>query len=437
MPDAEGMARKPIGTEERFEEFINELFTAVGHADRREPLRAYVAGLLLPGERKSVEPMAARIDPRHVESRHQSMHHFVADAPWDERAVIRVARDWALAQFERHGPVEAWVVDDTGIPKKGKHSVGVARQYCGVLGKQDNCQVAVTVSLVNEVLSVPAAHRLYLPEVWANDPGRRKLARVPAEIEFQTKWQIARDEIAKLLEAGVPKAPVVSDAGYGTTTEFRDWLAGQDLVYALGVQGEVTVWSEDNPPPAPKAWPGKGRPPTLLRRTGDTQPLTIVELAASLPSSAWKSIRWRSGTKGDMRSRFARVRVRAAHRDYWRTEPRPEEWLLIEWPKGERSPTKSWLSNVSAETTITDLVNLVKLRWRIERDYQELKDEIGLDHYEGRSWPGFHHHAALCIAAYAFLVAERARLSPPAPLAFLQAAPLPRGFRPRGSPAKT
>jgi len=437
MPEAMGMARKSVATEARFQEYVSRLFEAVGHADRREPLRAYIAGLLLPGERKSVEPMAARIDPRHVESRHQSMHHFVADAPWDEHAVIRVARDWAVEQFERHGPVEAWVVDDTGIPKKGKHSVGVARQYCGVLGKQDNCQVAVTVSLVNEVMSVPAAHRLYLPETWANDRTRRKVARVPAEVEFQTKWQIARDEIARLLEDGVPKAPVISDAGYGTTTEFRDWLAARELVYAVGVQGEVTVWSEENQPPSPKAWAGRGRPATLLRRTDDTRPRSVAQLASSLPPSAWKSIRWRSGTKGDMRSRFARVRVRAAHRDYWRTEARPEEWLLIEWPTGEAAPTKFWLSNVAVETTITDLVNLVKLRWRIERDYQELKDEIGLDHYEGRNWPGFHHHAALCIAAYAFLVAERARLSPPAPLAFLKAAPLPRGFRPRGSPAKT
>ncbi len=431
------MAKKSAGTEVRFQEFVSRLFESIGHVDRCEPLRAYVAGLLLLGERKSVEPMAAKIDPRHIESRHQSMHHLVAEAPWDECAVLRVARDWALEQFERHGPVEAWVVDDTGIPKKGKHSVGVARQYCGVLGKQDNCQVAVTVSLVNEVMSVPAAHRLYLPEVWANDRGRRKIVRVPEEIEFQTKWQIARDEIARLLADGVPKAPVISDAGYGTTTEFRDWLAAQDLVYGVGVQGEVTVWTTDNPPPEPAAWKGRGRPATLLRRTEDTQPCSVAKLALSLDSSAWKSIRWRSGTKGDMRSRFARVRVRAAHRDYWRSEARPEEWLLVEWPTGESAPTKFWLSNVSVDTNLTDLVNLVKLRWRIERDYQELKDEIGLDHYEGRNWPGFHHHAALCIAAYAFLVAERARLSPPAPLAFLKAPAIPRGFRPRGSPAKT
>jgi SRSO17 transposase len=175
----------------------------------------------------------------------------------------------------------------------------------------------------------------------------------------------------------------------------------------------------------------------LLRRSPDAKPVTISELALQLPASAWRSIRWRGGTKGDMRSRFARVRVRPAHRDYWRTEPRPEEWLLIEWPTGEKEPTKAWLSNVSTNVTITDLVHLAKIRWRIERDYQELKDEIGIDHYEGRGWTGFHHHGALCIAAYAFLIAERARLSPPAPLAFLQAPPVPRGFRPRGSPAKT
>ena len=431
------MAKKLVSTESRFEEYLTRLFDVVGHADRQEPLRAYVAGLLLPGERKSVEPMAARIDPRHTESRHQSMHHFVADAPWSAEEMVRVARDWALEQFDRHGPVEAWVVDDTGIPKKGKHSVGVARQYCGVLGKQDNCQVAVTVSLVNEVMSIPAAHRLYLPEKWADDQARRAVARVPEDIEFQTKWQIARDQIARLLEEGVPIAPVVADAGYGTTTDFRDWLAARGLVYAVGVQSEVTVWFEDAQPSPPKEWTGRGRPPTLLRRTDDSKPMAVAELALALPKSAWKSIRWRGGTKGDMRSRFACVRVRAAHRDYWRREPRPEEWLLIEWPTGEDAPTKFWLSNVSAETTITDIVYLAKLRWRIERDYQELKDEIGLDHYEGRGWLGFHHHAALCIAAYAVLVAERARLSPPAPLAFLKAPPGPRGFRPRGSPSKT
>jgi SRSO17 transposase len=431
------MARKLASTGERFAEYLARLGEVIGHADRREPLRAYMAGLLLPGERKSVEPMAAKVDPRNVESRHQSMHHFVAEAPWEAREVIRAARDWALEQFDRHAPIQAWVIDDTGIPKKGKHSVGVARQYCGVLGKQDNCQVAVSITLTNDVLSVPAAYRLYLPESWAEDKGRRRIARVPEEVQFRKKWQIALDEIDHLLADGIPKAPVVMDAGYGTTTELRDELAARDLVYVAGVQGEVTVWPEGELPAPPKPYEGRGRPPTLLRRAEDAKPVSVDELASTLPKTAWRSIRWRAGTKGDMRSRFARVRVRAAHRDYWRSEPRPEEWLLIEWPRGEKSPTKFWLSNVVPDATITDLVHLAKARWRIERDYQELKDEIGIDHYEGRGWIGFHHHGALCIAAYAFLVAERARLSPPAPLAFLQAPAIPRGFRPRGSPAKT
>lgn len=434
MPEAAAMARKLAKTEERFAEYLDRLFAAVGHADRREPLRAYMAGLMLPGERKSVEPMAAKIDPRNVESRHQSMHHFVADARWDAHAVIRVARDWALEQIGRHGPIEAWVVDDTGIPKKGKHSVGVARQYCGVLGKQDNCQVAVSISLANETLSVPAAYRLYLPEVWAEDMDRRRKARVPDEVVFQKKWQIALTEIDRLLADGVPRAPVVMDAGYGTTTELRDELMARDLVYMAAVQSEVTVWPDGEEPLGPKPYSGRGRPPTLLQRSAETKPVSVGALARALPRTAWRSIRWRSGTKGDMRSRFARVRVRAAHRDYWRREPRPQEWLLIEWPTDEKEPTRFWLSNVSAEAAITDLVRLAKIRWRIERDYEELKDELGLDHYEGRGWIGFHHHAALCIAAYAFLIAERARLSPPAPLAFLQTPAVPKGFRPRGSP---
>ena len=431
------MARNVAATESRFTEYLEQLFEAVGHADRREPLRAYLAGLLLPGERKSVEPMAAKIDPRNVRSRHQSMHHFVADAPWDADAVIKAAREYALAQIQRHGPIEAWVIDDTEIPKKGKHSVGVARQYCGVLGKQDNCQVAVSISVATELASVPAAYRLYLPETWAQDDDRRTVARVPKEIEFQKKWQIALAQIDQLLRDGVQTAPVVMDAGYGTTTEFRDELVRRGLRYVAGVQGEVTVWPEGQQPSPAKPYSGRGRPPTLLRRSADTQPMTVSSLAAALPKSAWRSVGWRAGTKGEMRSRFARVRVRAAHRDYNRREPRMEEWLLIEWPEGEESPTKFWLSNLPAKTSLEHLVRLAKIRWWIERDYQELKDELGIDHYEGRGWAGFHHHGALCIAAYSFLIAERARLSPPVPLAFLQVPPVPRGFRPRGSPTPT
>ncbi len=422
---------------ERLEGYLERLGAAIGHADRHEPLRAYVTGLLLPGERKSVEPMAARIDPRHVRARHQSMHHLVASAPWDERELLRSARDYALEPLERHAPVGAWVIDDTGMPKKGRMSVGVARQDCGQLGKQDNCQVAVTISLVNTVMSVPSAYRLYLPEAWAKDRRRCGEAGIPQEVTFRKKWEIALEEIDQLLADDLPRAPVVADAGYGTATEFRDGLTARQLLYAVGISEDATVWPEGSAPlvlaPAPPQAHRPGRPATRLRRTAKHQPVSVRALAVRLSATHWREVRWREGTKGTRRSRFAAVRVRAAHRDYHRTAPRDLEWLLIEWPAPEKEPIKSWLSTVASRVRIEALVRLVKIRWRIERDYQEMKDELGLDHYEGRGWRGFHHHGVLCIAAYAYLAAERARLSPPAPLAFLKPAPVPKGFRPRGA----
>ena len=406
----------------------------MGHADRRGPLEAYLTGLLLPGTRKSVEPMAARIAPRHVSRTHQSMHHFVANAPWEDRAVLAVARDWALTQLERHAPVEAWVVDDTAIPKKGKHSVGVARQYCSVLGKQDNCQVAVSVSLVNTTMSVPGAWRLYLPEKWSNDPERRAEAGIPEDVVFLEKWRIALEEIDALLADDLPPAPIVSDAGYGDITAFREGLTERGFSYALGIKGSTTVWPPGEQPLAPKRRSGLGRPPTLLRRARRHKPVSARELADQLPHKAWKTVRWREGTKGTMRSRFAALRVRPAHRDELRREARPVEWLLIEWPARASEPTKYWLSTVPDEIGLAEIVSLAKIRWRIERDYEELKDELGLDHYEGRGWRGFHHHGTLCMAAYCFLAAERGRLSPPQAVAFLKPASLPQGFVPRGSP---
>jgi SRSO17 transposase len=419
---------------ERFEGYVERLAEAVGHADRRWPLEAYLTGLLLPGERKSVEPMAARMDPRHVSRAHQSMHHFVANAPWDSRAVLAVARDWALTQLERHAPIGAWVVDDTGIPKKGRHSVGVAWQYCGALGKTANCQVAVSVSLANKTMSVPAAWRLYLPRSWTADPGRRAAAGIPREVGFLRKWEIALEEIDRLLEEDLPPAPVVADAGYGDTSGFRDGLTARGLSYVVGIKPETTAWPPGREPLPPQPYTGRGRPPRRVLRDEGHRPLPVRELAAGLARKAWKQIRWREGSKGTLGSRFAAVRVRPAHRDELRVEPRPAEWLLIEWPEGEAEPTKFWLSTVPEDVDLAELVSLARIRWRIERDYQEMKDELGLDHYEGRGWRGFHHHGILCMAAYCFLAAERGRLSPPQALAFLQPAALPKGFRPRGAP---
>ena len=341
------------------------------------------------------------------------MHHFVATAPWDAQEIVKVARDYALKEFEHHGGVEAWILDDTAYPKKGTHSVGVGRQYCGVLGKQENCQVAVTLSLANELMSVPAAYRLYLPQDWAADRARRRVAGVPDEVLFQTKTQIALDEIDRLVADGVAKAPVVMDAFYGRATELRDEIAKRGMQYVAAIREDTTVYMAG-------------------RAAGN--PIAVKELASSLPKSVWKSVWWRHGTKGDMRSRFALLRVRAAKKEPGQRTERPIEWLLIEWPTSEPAPVKYWLCNLPTGTRISKIVNLAQMRWRVERDYEELKGELGLDHYEGRGWLGFHHHGALCIAAYAFLAAERARLSPPHPLSFLRPAPLPTGFRPRGSP---
>lgn len=418
----------------RFEEYLSCLGGALGHADRVEPLRAYLTGLLLPGERKNVEAMAAKVDPRHVSARHQSMNHFAAQAPWDEAKLLAVARDWALTQMERHGPVEAWVVDDTGIPKKGKHSVGVARQYCGILGKQENCQVAVAVSLTQSLMSMPAAWRLYLPKAWAGDKKRRRKAGVPPEVRFQEKWRIALDQMDALLDEQLPPAPVVADSGYGDITGFREGVTERCLSYVMEVKAATTVWAPGTEPRAPRRKKKTGRPPTRLRRSGTRKPLAIGELCRSLPASLWERVRWREGTRGTMESLFAAVRVRPAHRDIHRHEPREVEWLLAERTRKNAPPHKFWLSTIPERASLEDLVRLAKIRWRVERDFQELKSELGLDHYEGRGWRGFHRHAVLCIAAYAFLAAERARLSPPQPLAFLRAAALPEGFRPRGAP---
>jgi SRSO17 transposase len=367
---------------QRFHAYVERLTAALGHQDRHGPLRAYVTGLCLPGDRKSIEPMAARIDPRHVRARHQSMHHFVANAAWDDAAVLRVARETMLAALDRHGPVAAWVVDDTGIPKKGRYSVGVARQYCGVLGKQDNCQVAVSVSVAHEHASIPVAYRRYLPETWAKDRGRRRTAGVPDTVEFHPKWQIALEQITLLTSEGVPAAPVIADAGYGVVTAFREALTAQGLAYMVGISTETTVWAPGRGPlPAPK-YRGHGRPPTLVRRTRRHRPLSVRTMAQQLPADAWRTVTWRQGTRGAMRSRFAAVRVRPAHRDDWRSTPRPEEWLLIEWPRTEAAPIKYWLSTLPPTATRAELVQLAMLRWRIERDYQELKDELGLDHFE-------------------------------------------------------
>jgi SRSO17 transposase len=425
----------PGAQQKRLAAYLDGLAQAAGHADRTEPLKAYCTGLLLPGERKSVEPMAARLAPDNVRRTHQSLHHVVADAPWSDDTVLRQVRKYAVAAMTEKEPVAAWVVDDTGFVKKGTHSVGVARQYCGQVGKRENCRVAVSLSVTTQTASLPVAWRLYLPESWAQDPERREQAGVPEEIRFATKPAIALEQIRGAVEEGIPTAPVLGDAGYGNDTQFREGVTALRLLYVLGVSSSTTVWKVGEGPLPKKAWSGRGQPPKRLRRDANHRPVAVLALAQGLPERAWKSLTWRPGTKGRLRSRFAAVRVRPAHRDEKRTEPRPEEWLLIEWPKGEAEPTKYWMSTLPAGTKLRDLVFLAKLRWIIERDYEELKQELGLGHFEGRGWRGFHHHATLCIAAYGFLVAERSRFSPSARASQLGLSlpQIPTHFRPRGA----
>lgn len=424
------------GEEARFAEFIEALASVIGHADRVPPLTDYCTGLLLPCARKSVEPLAAVTAPERVAAQHQSLLHFVANAPWSDERLLAKVREFVLPSIERHGPIRAWIIDDTSFPKQGRHSVGVARQYCGQLGKRANCQVAVSLSLANNFASLPVAWRLYLPQAWIGDAERRAKTGIPEEVGFATKLEIALSQVQAALAAGLPRAPVLMDAGYGHDGKLRAALTALDLGYVAAIRSDSTVWPEGTGPLPPMAWSGRGRKPVRLRRDEEHQPPQVKKLAFDLPAEAWETITWREGTAEALSSRFARLRVRPAHRDNERKEPRAEEWLLIEWPEGEAEPSKYWLSTMPPDMPFAELVDLAKLRWRIERDYRELKQELGLGHYEGRGWRGFHHHASLCIAAYAFLIAERAAFPPSAGRAARKLAKpaLPKRYRPRGAP---
>ena len=425
-------------SESRFAAFIGSLNDVIGHRDRIGPFREYFAGLLAGCERKSVEPLAAITAPSRVSAQHQSLLHFVGNAPWSDAAVLSKVRDLTLPVLEKHGPVEAFIVDDTGFPKKGKHSVGVARQYCGQLGKQDNCQIAVSLSVANHHASLPIAYSLYLPQEWANDPERRAKAGVPGDAAFQTKPEIALAQIAQALQEGLPRTTVLMDAGYGVSTALRDGVTALGLSHVAGILPQTSVWMEGAGPLPPKPWTGQGRPPKLMRRNGEHQPVSVKDLALRLPDSAFETIAWREGACEPLSSRFARVRVCPAHRDYNLTAPRPEEWLLIEWPQGEPEPAKYWFSTLPQTMSFASLVDTAKLRWRIERDYLDLKQEIGIGHYEGRGWRGFHHHATLCIAAYAFLILERETIPPSGSRSAGHGknAGVPEGYRPRGHAAQ-
>ena len=428
-----------MGASERFDRYMNHLAEGLGHLDRHAGLKGYCTGLMLPLARKSVEPMAARVDPLHASARHQSLHHFVAKAEWSDTEILRRVCQWVVPQmdFSQGG---WWIIDDTGFPKKGTHSVGVARQYCGMLGKQDNCQVAVSVSLACDQGSVPVAWQLYLPEEWAVDAVRRTRAGVPEDLRFATKPQIALAQLRALLAEGAPRHCVLADAGYGVDTAFRQALGDMGLQYAVGVTSAVVVWPPGVEPLPPKRYSGNGRPPVMPRRTARLQPMSVKALALSLPEHEFQTITWREGTNEPLSGRFAALRVRHAGGNAGKARLRPLQWLLIEWPADQEEPRKYILSTLPEDTPIEDLVSAAYQRWRIERDYQDLKQDFGLGHYEGRGWRGFHHHASLSIAAYAVLMTERLIADKPVggKKNFIerQVPAIPSDYVPRGSPAR-
>lgn len=393
------------------DEFGEYLTEGMGRPERRRAMRQYVMGLLLNGERKSIEPMAARLtdDPDDAEGMRQRLQQCVTVSPWCEDEVFRRI----AIKVDREMPkIEALVIDDTGFPKKGTHSVGVARQYSGTLGRTDNCQVATSLHLAGEQGSACIGMRLYLPDVWTKDRERCAAAGVPDDVEFQTKWKLALDQVDAALEWDVRSHAVLADAGYGDVTAFRDGLRKRDLHYVVGVSGSLVVWPPGTKFTVPKRTPSKtGRRPTIPRAKTKSKPIAIKELAESLEDS-YRKVTWRKGTRGPMTSWFVARRVRTAHGHCRGTAPGPEQWLLCEWPESEDEPTKFFLSSLPKTTSLRQLVRKAKLRWRIERDYQELKGELGLDHFEGRLWRGFHHHAALCAAAHAFLALRRALFPP-------------------------
>jgi SRSO17 transposase len=428
-----------MSARQRFERYMGHLAEGLGHLDRHAGLSGYCTGLMLPLSRKSVEPMAARVDPLHASARHQSLHHFVAKAEWSDAEMLRRVSQWVVPKMDLSAGA-FWIIDDTGFPKKGKHSVGVARQYCGVLGKQDNCQVAVSISLANAQASVPVAYRLYLPKPWAEDAERRKKAGVPAEKNFATKTQIALEQLESLLAEGAPEYCVLADAAYGVDQAFRQRLADLGLPYVVGITSAVVVWPPGVEPLAPKRYSGRGRPPSMPRRNRPRQPLSVKDLAQGLAASAFQTISWREGTNETLSGRFAAMRVRHAGGNIGKARLHPEQWLLIEWPAADAEPLKYYLSNLPEDTALNDLVWQAHMRWRIERDYQDLKQELGFGHYEGRGWRGFHHHASLSIAAYGFLVAERLAADKPVGakknFVIRQIPALPADYVPRGSPAR-
>jgi SRSO17 transposase len=385
--------------------FLEDLLAPLGRSERRHWARVYIQGLLLDGERKSIEPMASRIPGADV----QALRQFVGQSPW---AVESVQRELARKVVDLLSEPEVWILDETSFPKAGEHSVGVARQYCGALGKVANCQVAVTLHWSSGEASCPLGWRLYLPREWIEDGERAQEVKLPEGLPYRSQAELALELIDQMLSWEVPRLPVVADSAYGNSFEFREQLRRRELDYVMAVESKTVVWTED---PNAVPWPPPrktGRPRRYPPLASLATPQDLATVARQLPAAAWKKVIWRGGSRGPQSSRFARLQGWAAHG--WRAQEHPQrvaEWLLMEWPEGEPEPTKYWLAQLGpGRPGLRRLVRMGHARWRIEMDYRELKEELGLDHFEGRQWLGWYHHVTLVTMAYAFLRLEQARL---------------------------
>ncbi len=390
---------------DRLVAFVGEVAERLPLRRQRENALLYVRGLIEHGGRKSLQPTLFRLEE--TPARYESMQQFLADSPWDPGLLVQACAERVAAEID----VTAWVVDDTGIVKDGKHSPGVKRQYSGTLGKIGNCQVTVSVHAVGERGTLPLGWSLYLPEEWCDDRERRRKAKIPNEVCFQTKPELAADLCEEATGWEIPTAPILADCAYGDDTRFRTRLDAQGLAYVLAVSAQVSVYGPETSFAVPERNGAVGRRRSVARP--DRKPESVRALADRLPERAWKTLACRTTPAGEqVSSRFAFVRVVATHPVRNNNLPPREEWLIIEWPEREDAPTDYWLSNLPADTTRERLARLARLRWTIELDYRQLKGELGLDHYEGRSYLGFHHHTALVTCAHAFLTLER--LCPPA-----------------------
>jgi SRSO17 transposase len=385
----------------RLGEYLNgRLGQHLGRREQKESFAVYAHGILGDGERKSVEPIAARAtgddeEGGACERMQARLLNFLRDSPWDDRSVRREAARYAIVALEKEGPITTWIIDDTGFPKQGKHSVGVQRQYTGTLGKIGNCQIGVSLTIATKHEHVPIDFALYMPRSWTDDAGRRERARVPEDLVFRTKPELALELITRAVEDEIPGDIVLVDAAYGGSSDFRNTVRMYGLDLGVAVSASMKVWALDKND----------------RHHGD--PLTAQELGIKLGRKAFRRITWRVGPGGKLSSRFAFRRVKVAHDDGTDAGDREPMWLVLEWPDGEETPSKFILTSLPRRMTKKQIVRLVKERWRTERAYEELKGELGLDHFEGRSFPGWHHHISVVLCCYAFIVSERVRHFPP------------------------